>query len=119
MIGLCLFCQSCDHVMKECKKTIFKKGICCFHCGLPQRAYGEFIHGDVMTGSCWEGLRDLVKGVCWYVFRDIDYREKYLRDLGVEERRMEGFKRWIGELADDGEIINGVKLMLNIWRDRR
>lgn len=118
-MGLCLFCQSSDHTMRSCKKTMFKVGSCCYTCGLPQNAYNEYIHGNSMIGECSDGLRDLVKGVCWYVFRDEELREKYLGKLCREDIGMKGFRRWLGERSGDYELVNGVRLMLRVWRDRR
>jgi hypothetical protein len=105
--------------MKNCKKILLRKGSCCFKCGLPQRAYGEFIHGDNEIGECEEGLRDLMKGICWFVFRDFELREKYLSGLSSDEMNIEGFRRWLGRLEEDCEVVNGVRLMLRVWRDRR
>lgn len=61
-----------------------------------------------MTGECEEGLRDLVKGVCWYVFRDVELREKYMNELLLLELGVVGFRKWMGKLLGDYELVNGV-----------
>ena len=53
------------------------------NCGLPQRAFGDEIHGNVESGKCEDGLRDLMKGICWKVFRDDELNRKYLKEDGV------------------------------------
>jgi len=84
-------------------------------CGLPQMAFNEIIHGNIQTGECEEGLKDIVKGICWGIFRDEHLREKYLTAIfGVDEKE---FKEWMKEMDESMEIINGVRLMLTVWRD--
>ena len=84
-------------------------------CGLPQMAFKEIIHGNIQTGECEEGLKDIVKGICWGIFRDEHLREKYLTAIfGVDEKE---FKEWMKEMDESMEIINGVRLMLTVWRD--
>jgi hypothetical protein len=52
MVGLCLKCQSENHTGRDCDMALrFRKGTCCYNCGLPQRLYQEFIHGDIESGS--------------------------------------------------------------------
>jgi len=64
----CLFCQREDHRARECEKAKFKRGSCCYTCGLPQEAYRKDIHGDVRTGECEIGLRDVIRGWCWALY---------------------------------------------------
>src|SRR5579862_7934122 len=68
MFGKCLYCQSKEHQGRDCKKIVFRKGSCCVSCGFPQKAFGESIHEDVRTGECEEGMRDIMKGICWGVY---------------------------------------------------
>ena len=85
-------------------------------CGLPQMAFNEIIHGNIQTGECEEGLKDMVKGICWGIFRDEHLREKYLTAIfGVLDEKE--FKEWMKEMDESMEIINGVRLMLTVWRD--
>ncbi|TMI78936.1 MAG: hypothetical protein E6H10_16205 [Bacteroidetes bacterium] len=78
-------------------------------------AFNEIIHGNIQTGECEEGLKDMVKGICWGIFRDEHLREKYLTAIfGVDEKE---FKEWMKEMDESMEIINGVRLMLTVWRD--
>ena len=116
MVGLCLLCQSEDHNLRGCKRVDFKYGSCCVSCGLPQMAFNEKIHGKVETGECEEGLKDIVKGVCWGIFRDEYLKAQYLTDLfdGDED----AFKQWMKEMDDNMEMTNGVSLMLKVWRDK-
>jgi len=72
-----------------------------------------------MTRECEEGLRDLMKGVCWKVYRDSGLREIYLKGVEGETRKEEDYKKWIIRLDTSGEMVNGCRLMLNIWKDRR
>jgi len=84
-------------------------------CGLPQMAFNEIIHGNIQTGECEEGLRDIVKGICWGIFRDEHLREKYLTAIfDVDEK---DFKEWMKEMDESMEMTNGVRLMLTVWRD--
>ena len=53
------------------------------------------------------------------MFRDFELREKYLNELSSDDMNIEGFRRWLGCLKGDCEIVNGVRLMLRVWRDRR
>jgi hypothetical protein len=93
----------------------FRYGSCCVTCGLPQMAFGENIHGNIETGECEEGLKDLVKGCCWGIFRDQGLREKYLVNVfNGDERR---FKDWMKEMDESREMTNGVSLMLMVWRE--
>jgi len=77
------------------------------------------MHGDVLTGECNEGLRDLMKGICWKVYRDVKFRERYLKDVENEIRTEEEYKKWLMVLDTSGEMVNGCRLTLNIWKDRR
>jgi len=119
IFGHCLFCQTEKHSSKGCVKVNFRKGSCCMTCGFPQILFGERIHGDIGTGECEKGLRDLMKGVCWGVYRDVKLKEKYLKDDGSEIVEEEKYKEWIIRMDTSGEMINGCRFMLNIWRDRK
>ena len=119
MVGLCLLCQGRDHMMRDCQRQNIRKGFCCVSCGFPQQCFGEEIHGNVMTGECEEGMKDLMKGVCWRVFRVKELKEKYLEEKGIKIDKEEEYKKWIVDLDTSGEMINGCRLMLNVWRDRR
>src|SRR5579859_6023527 len=116
MVGLCLGCQSSRHGVRECEKVRYNKGLCCYRCGLPQRAFGEHIHGDADTGECEAGLEDVMKGICWRVFRDSILQERYLGDEIKWDRTEEWFRRWIAGADMSGEMTNGCKLMLRVWR---
>lgn len=116
MVGLCLHCQSGKHVGRECEKVRFKRGSCCYTCGLPQRAYGKDIHGNVRTGECEEGLRDIVRGGCWAVYRSEKWLRMWLGMEGLEWMDEGEFKRWIGEVEESGEMVNGAQLMMEVWR---
>jgi len=87
-------------------------------CGFPQILFGEHIHGNVESGECSGGLKDLIKGVCWRVFRVKELREKFLEGKGVPSEE-DGYKKWISQLDTSGEMINGCRLMLNVWRERQ
>jgi hypothetical protein len=117
MVGLCLLCQGKGHGLRDCRRVDFRKGSCCVSCGFPQTAFKERIHGNKMTGECESGLRDLMKGACWGVFRDVKLKEKYLSGIGAEVDSEEGYKKWLVKLDTSGEMINGCRLMLDIWRD--
>jgi len=45
-------------------------------------------------------------------------RWRYLRGLKEKEMAEKGFKRWIGRLDEGGEMVNGVRLMVDVWKDR-
>jgi len=115
MVGSCLLCQSKEHALRGCGRVNYKHGQCCMTCGLPQMAFGERIHGNVETGECEEGLKDMVKGICWGIFRDSELKGRYL--LGIFNGDEGEFKRWIVEMDESMEITNGVRLMLRVWRD--
>jgi hypothetical protein len=103
--------------MVRCKKPMFKKGSCCLSCGFPQKAFNETIHGDVGTGECESGLKDGMKGGCWRIWRSEELRLKYLFDCLDECRSSEQFKVWLGQMDLSGEMINGCRLMLRVYRD--
>src|SRR2546421_12388375 len=85
MFGKCLYCQSKGHQGRECKKIVFRKGSCCVSCGFPQKAFGEVIHGDVRTGECEEGIRDIMKGICWGIYREKRADSGLFKRLGIKE----------------------------------
>jgi hypothetical protein len=93
----------------------FKYGSCCVTCGLPQIMFSENIHGNTETGECEDGLKDIVKGLCWGIFRNDSLRRKYLFNIfnGDEEE----FKEWMKEMDESMEMTNAVSLMLTVWRD--
>jgi len=64
-------------------------------CGLPQIAFGESVHGNRETGECEEGMKDLIKGCCWAIYRDNHLKNKYL--TGVFNGDEGKFKEWIVE----------------------
>jgi hypothetical protein len=105
--------------MRNCKRLDIKKGVCCRHCWLPQTAFGEKIHGNIETGECEEGLKDLLKGMCWKIFRDDHLNGKYLEEELIVFEDDKEFKRWIIQRDMSGEMINGCRLMLEVWKDRR
>jgi hypothetical protein len=80
--------------------------------------FGEHIHGNVLSVECEVGFRDVMKGVCWRVFRLEELKEKYLLRKGVRCDE-DGYKRWIIGLDTSGEMTNGCRLVLDVWRDRR
>ena len=85
MFGKCLYCQSKEHQGRDCKKIVFRKGSCCVSCGFPQKAFGENIHGDVRTGECEKGMRDIMKGICWGVYREKRNEMRVFEELGIKE----------------------------------
>ena len=119
MLNVCLGCQSTAHAFAECQRRLdFRAGHCCYTCGLPQKLYEEVIHGVVETGECQNGLIDLMKGICWRVFRVRELREKYLRRIGGLRWTEVEFRSWLQSLDLRGEMLNGTRLMLNVWRDK-
>src|SRR5271169_5943847 len=120
MIGKCLFCQSREHSARHCRKGTYRGAKCCFTCGLPQKAYGKVIHGTVTTGECEAGLRDVVRGGCWTLYRD-EKDKKWLRQWferrGCEWKNEIQFREWTLEMEEEGEITNGVRILLEAWRD--
>lgn len=118
MVGLCLFCQSKEHSGRDCEKSRFKRGSCCFKCGLPQRAYGKDIHGDVRTGECEEGLRDIVGGGCWVLYGGESWLRRWFEGRGLEWKREDEYREWISSTEEEGEMINGVRVILEAWRDK-
>ena len=119
MKNLCLQCQGSGHRMNECRRVDYRKGNCCLTCGFPQKCFDEVIHGDIRTGECEEGLMDLIKGVCWRIFRDGKLNSKYLEGLGDEVGDKEKYRLWLARMDTSGEMTNGCRLMLNIWRERQ
>ena len=120
MNGLCVHCQG-KHMGRTCKWARIREGSCCKTCGFPQRLFGERIHGDIGTGECEKGLKDLIKGVCWGIFRRSEMKEmkkKYLETVGMNMEDEERYKEWLNDLDRSGEMLNGCRLLLNIWRDR-
>jgi hypothetical protein len=107
-----------EHAFNGCKRVDFNDGDCCHTCGLPQKVYQEIIHGNIELGECENGLRDLMKGICWRVFREDELRWKYLSDVGGLYWTEDEFKHWLVRLDLRGEMINGTRLMLNVWRDK-
>jgi len=119
MFGKCLYCQSIKHQGKDCKKIVFRKGSCCVSCGFPQVAFGESIHGDVRTGECEQGMRDLMKGICWGLYREKRNERDVFNKLGIDEDiSEEEFKKWISEMDISGEMNNGCRMILEVWKSR-
>jgi len=119
MFGKCLYCQSKEHQGRDCKKIVFRKGSCCVSCGFPQKAFGENIHGDVRTGECEKGMRDIMKGICWGVYREKRNEMRVFEELGIKEDiNEEEFKKWISEMDVSGEMNNGCRMVLEVWRSR-
>jgi hypothetical protein len=102
--------------MRNCKKLVFKKG-CCYTCGFPHRANGKDIHGNATTGECEDGLRDILKGGCWWLYRDKRWLKDWSERVGVSWSDEDEFKRWIETREEEGEILNGVRLILEAWRE--
>ena len=77
------------------------------------------IHGNRETGECEEGLRDIVKGVCWRVLRNECLRKKYLEKMGLKSEidGDESYGRWLAGLDEGGEMVNAVRLCLNVWKE--
>src|SRR5437762_1764359 len=118
MFGLCLFCQSKEHNARNCQKASFKRGSCCFTCGLPQKAHGKDIHGKVMTGECEEGLLYVVRGGCWALYRSEKWLKRWLESQGHGWKDEREFEDWFVKLEEEGEMINGVRALLEAWRDK-
>jgi len=78
---------------------------------------GEVIHGDSGTGACEDGMSYLMLGICWKVYRNEDLRRKYLKDEMKEIESEEKFGEWMIRNDQSGEMLNGCRLMLNVWRD--
>jgi len=114
----CLFCQSEEHAARDCQKVNFERGSCCYTCGLPQKAYGKDIHGKVMTGECEEGLRYVVRGGCWALYRSERWLKVWFESRGYEWKNESQFEHWFGKLEEEGEMINGVRVILEAWRDK-
>jgi hypothetical protein len=96
----------------------FKRGTCCYSCGLPCRAYGEEIHGNTATGECEKGPRDLIRGSCWGLYRSERWLRNWWEREGVNWMGERAFRGWIVEKGGDGELINGVRLVISAWRER-
>jgi hypothetical protein len=94
----------------------FKLGVC-FKCWLPHQAWGLDIHGDIKTAACEDGLRDLVKGGCWRLFRDETWLREWMQKRGMSWKEETEFKSWIEDREEEGEILNGVRVVLEAWRD--
>jgi hypothetical protein len=118
MVRRCLFRQSEQHSARDCIKERFQRGSCCWTCGLPQKAYGKEIHGDVRTGECKAGLRDVVRGGCWSLYRSERWLRRWFESRRLEWKGEEEFRDWIAELEEEGEVINGVRIILEAWRDK-
>jgi len=116
LYGKCLYCQSPDHPARSCTKLEFKKG-CCYKCGFPHKAWGLEIHGDMRTAACENGLRDLVKGGCWRLYRDETWLRVWMQKQGMRWKDEGEFKAWIQGMEVEGEILNGVRLILEAWRE--
>jgi hypothetical protein len=116
MVRLCLFCQSKDHAGRDCVKMLFKKG-CCYTCGFPHKAYGKDIHGDVRTAECENGLRDILKGGCWWLYRSERWLQSWFERCGMDWKEEVDFKHWIETKEEEGEILNGVRVILEAWRE--
>jgi hypothetical protein len=117
IVGICFLCQNEKHAMRSCKRIDFSKSQCCVTCGFPQRFFDEKIHGDMRTGECELGFRDLMKGLCWRVYRVAELREKYLSGVKNIEKELD-YKGWLSLMDTSGEMVNGCRLMLNVWRSR-
>jgi hypothetical protein len=118
LYGRCLHCQSSDHSARMCEKIYFKKGSCCVTCGFPQRAFEEEIHGNVTTGECEEGMRDVMKGVCWSVYRTKELKNRWFRKMELKEMNEKEFMKWMTRMDESGEMNNGCRVTLEVWRDR-
>jgi len=118
MIGLCLHCQSREHVGRDCKKIKFMRASCCFKCGFPQKAYGEDIHGNVRTGECEIGLRDIISGGCWVIYREEKWLKNYFLNKKILWKNEEEYLDWLGRLEFGGEMVNGVRIILECWREK-
>lgn len=114
MVRLCLLCQSGEHALRRCQRIDFEHGSCCVSCGLPQMVFTEKIHGNMETGECEDGLKDMIKGGCWGIFRDEELKGKYLKNIfdGDEAE----FKEWLVKMDESREMTNGVRLMVDVWR---
>lgn len=86
-------------------------------CGFPQRAFGEEIHGDGKSGECIEGIRDIMKGICWSIYRDESLKRKWFEKLGLNEMNEKEFKKWMTRIDGSGEMVNGCRMCLEVWRE--
>ena len=114
--GLCKGCLSPEH--RQCATVRFNqaKGSCCYTCGLPQRLYGEYIHGDMDTGACIGGLYYVTRCICWYIYRDDELNWEYIEENITTE---DEFREWLRKPDDTREMLNASRLTLSIWKARQ
>lgn len=118
MTGLCLHCQRRGHRVIDCQKEDFIHGTCCFWCGLPCRAYGEEIHGVMATAECEEGLRDIIVGSYWHLYRNEGWISLWFSESGLGWMSEDEFKEWVVRKEGEFDIVNGVRLVIAAWRDK-
>ena len=114
--GKCLRCLDPKHKLGQCRKIYYERGGCCFKCGLPQRLGGEHIHGDIASAECEEGYEDKMVPLGWYLWRDKRWRRRLATHFRAEWNEEE-FRMWLGKM-DEGEVTNGVRVMLWIWYEK-
>jgi hypothetical protein len=64
------------------------------------------------------GLRDIVRGGCWGLYRSERWLREWLNGQNIEWMSEEEFREWIGVMEFEGEITHGVRLILCAWRDK-
>ena len=111
----CHRCLSEEHD-NTCERINFKTKRCCYTCGLPQKLFGEHIHGDTMTGECGESISSLIRGISWYIYRDEELRSQYIEEKFENDGK---FREWLVRMDETGEILNGCRLLMNVWKDRQ
>ena len=79
---------------------------------------GKDIHGDVITGECEGRLRDILKGGCWRwrLYRSETWLRKWLKGRGLSWKEEVECKSWIERKEKEGEILNGVRVILEAWK---
>lgn len=59
-----------------------------------------------------------MRGGCWALFRSESWLRGWLTKRKLEWMLEEEFKIWIGEMEFEGELTNGVRIILEAWRDK-
>jgi hypothetical protein len=68
------------------------------------------------TAACEDGLRDIVKGGLWYLYRSGTWLREWFESRGQGWMDEAKFKSWAETKEEEGEIVNGVRVVLEAWR---